>query len=129
MENILIGKLDAQEWDFGKYWPSQAQQVKINKCMADRNEVLDAARSEVMEGRNKLVEKYLADQNQEVDEKKQDQFGEVQEEEQKEQLKLDCFMERADRRQKELDIAVNLNAIYDLRNLHHKCLKSVQSCV
>ena len=37
-------------------------------------------------------------------------------------------MERADRRQKELDIAEkNLNAIYDLNNLHRGCLKNVQS--
>ena len=71
LEKMLLGKLDDKGKDFGKYWPSQSQQVKINKAMADRNEVLDAARAEVMEGRNKLIENYLSDQNQwEIDEKK-----------------------------------------------------------
>ncbi len=130
LENILLGKLDDKPWDFGKYWPSQAQQVKINKAMADRNEVLDAARAEVLEGRNRLVERFLAEQHQwEIDEKnRRVNLEKCKKRSRKSNLKLDCFMERADRRQKELDISEkNFNAVSDLNNLHQSCLKSVQS--
>lgn len=130
LENILNGKLDDVAWDFGKYWPSKAQAIKINKAMADRNEVLDAARADSLEGRNRLVEKYLADLNQwEADEKRRKvNLEKTKKKSRKANLKLDCFNERADRREKELQIAdLNQRAVHELGNLHQKSLKDVQS--
>jgi hypothetical protein len=130
LDDILMGKLDDKEWDFGKYWPSKAQAIKINKARADRNEVLDAARADSLEGRNRLVEKYLSDLNQwEIDEKKRRvNLEKTKKKSRKANLKLDCFMERADRREKELDIAqLNFAAIEALQNLHVKSMRDVQS--
>lgn len=130
LEDILSGKCDDAAWDYGKYWPSKAQAVKINKAKADRNEVLDAARADSMEGRNRLVEKYLSDLNQwEVEEKRRKvNLEKTKKKSRKSNLKLDCFNERADRREKELQIAeLNNRAVIEMQNLHKKSLRDVQS--
>ena len=121
LDHIFEGNLDAKEWDFGKYWPSQAQAIKINKAMGERNAVLDAQRAEVNEGRNKLMNRYYDEiKTWEVDEKKRKvNFDKMKKQSRKSNLKLDCYMERADRRNQVMKIAEKVyNAVKELNDLH-----------
>ena len=99
-ESIADGRLDAVEWDFGKYWPTQAQQIKINKALGERNEALDAKRLEENAGRMKIIDRYNGDlERWENDEKaRKIEFDKMKKECRKANLRLDCFIERSDRR-------------------------------
>ena len=99
-ESITEGKFDAVEWDFGKYWPTQAQQIKINKSLTERNEALDNKRLDENAGRMKVIERYNGDLKRwEEDEKaRKIEFDKMKKECRKANLRLDCYIERSDRR-------------------------------
>lgn len=132
IEDIIATNRDAKEWFgvFGKYWPSQAQAIKINKAINDRNEILDAQRAEVVESRNRLMQRYYDEIKQwEVDEKKRvNNMEKIKKASRKTNMKLDCYMERAERRESMLSIAEkNKVAVGRLRDLHIESQARVKS--
>lgn len=130
LEECESGARDSVDWDFGKYWPSQAQAIKINKAINDRAEVLDLARAEAVEGRNKLMNRYLDElKNWDVEEKKRvEQLNKTKKSSRKANLKLDCFMDRADRRGRVLEVAErNYKALNNLMTIHTNSNRKVQS--
>jgi len=131
-DEITAANRDAKDWlgVFGKYWPSQAQAIKINKAINDRNEVLDTKRAEVIESRNRLVKSFLEEMRQwEINEKKRvSNLEKIKKSSRKTNMKLDCYMERATRRESMLDIAEkNKLAVGRLRDLHVESQARVKS--
>ena len=103
LDNLEAGKCDAKEWDFGEYWPSQAQIVKLSKLMALRNKSMDDAIRAEQVSRDKQMEKW----KQEVSEwELSERARKVEFEKRKKTLrrvylKLDCITARIERLQAE----------------------------
>lgn len=123
VDDVTDGKLDAVEWDFGKFWPTQAQIIKITKALTDRNEVMDAKRLEENASRMKIIERYNGELDRwETEEKaRKVEFDKTKKESRKANLRLDCYMERADRRNvMTMNLARDAQTLKDLMDLHKK---------
>lgn len=101
LEAIEAGEHDGKEWDFGAFWPTQAQQIKINKALTTRNDSLDAKRAAELETRDKVMKGYYMELERWENQEKQRviTFKKTRKDSRKANLRLDCFNERAARRQ------------------------------
>lgn len=118
---VESGGLDGGEWPFQVYWPTQAQILKLNKLIADRNKVLDDGRVDELAGREKLMENYKFSLDKwELDEKRRKmEFHKAKKDSRKAYIRLESALERADRLSTEYNsLEMNVKCISEMRDLH-----------
>ncbi len=120
--SVESGGLDGvPDWPFQVYWPTQAQMLKLNKVITDRNKVLDDGRVEELAGRDKMIDNYkLALDKWEIDEKRRKmEFQKAKKDSRKAYIRLESALERADRLSTEYkSLEMNAKCISEMRDLH-----------
>ena len=127
---VESGGLDgAAEWPFQSFWPTQAQILKLNKLITDRNKVLDDGRVDELAARDKMMENYkLSLDKWELDEKRRKMdFQKAKKDSRKAYIRLESAFERADRLSTEYKaLEMNTKCISEMRDLHNSSKEKYQ---
>eukprot|EP01038_Epipyxis_sp_PR26KG_P008951 gene8951-12071_t len=126
---ILVDKLedgfcDGMPWPIPEnYWPSQSQQLKLNKAMEIRNSVLDGKREQEINMRNKQIELYRNEvaKYEVLERRRLAELQKAKKESRKANLRHECVIERLSRAEKECSyVEDNLLIIKTLKMFHEK---------
>jgi len=123
IDNMEAGKCDLKEWEFGEFWPSQAQIVKLSKSIAARNKFIDDSRRNEQVSRDRQTDKWKQEVGEwELSERaRRVEFEKRKKTLRRVYLKLDCITARIDRLQAEYSsMEMIRNSIKDMIDSNSK---------
>ena len=121
LKMIAEGKCDGMEWNFGVFFPSSGQQKKFKKAIDARNIVVMELREKERLWQDEQLKLWEDDLEiwAEDDKKRQASYGKMKKDLRRVNLRTDCYNERVDRVQSDIDqVEWDINMWESLKELH-----------